>query len=153
MIHARIVSRAVGIAAVAAIFALTLYGCHPTVKEPPPANPTGPDRGLVIEIQPAGTKPNPDPFTGHLFKGADPATKGQDHVRWHNVSGVSVTLHFTSGWPFMETQQDIVIPVGDYSAWFSLDLTKPNTTYGYHIDPVPTDPGHGPGDPGITGEP
>jgi len=153
MFHARTISRALGYSAVAVTFALTLYGC-PTTPPQNNVNPsTGGEKGLVIEINPAGTNPNPNPFKAHLFKGSDPATKGQDHVRWHNAAGVQVTLHFTAGFPFMGSTQDIVIQPGEYSAWYTLDLSKPNTGYSYHIDPIPTDPGGGPGDPTISDDP
>jgi len=146
MTHLRFRSRALVSAAFAAVLALPLIGCPKTT---PGVVSGGPEQGIVIDVQ-AGGKPNPNPFHPTLSKKSKPF---QDHIRWHNLSGTPITVHFTVGWPFMGSQQDIDIPVDGYSAWFTVDQNASNTGYPYHITGVPTDGGGGPGDPDVSAEP
>jgi hypothetical protein len=75
---------------------------------------------------------------------------GLDHVRWHNPGNTERKITFLAGWPFMETQADILIPAGEWSAWFTLSPTTANADYPYKVDPSLRDPGQPPDGPVIS---
>ena len=85
---------------------------------------------------------------------------GCSRVRWENLDVRGHTLHFTSltpgipDWPFVEPPQDILVPAGGSSEWFTMDPSTAKGTYTYEIDPpiIPTGSSGPPDGPSVEAE-
>ena len=97
------------------------------------------------------------------LKGCDPekpelkASTDVNHIRWSNETTADRKVHFTADWPFMETNGDITVAAGAKSAWFTLDPAKVSgggKPFPYQVTPtLAKDPGEGPDEPSISGQP
>jgi hypothetical protein len=108
----------------------TGWGCASTRTVTVPV-----ENGITVKLQ----GQDPDPKSADLRRG-----NGKDHVRWHNPGTVDRTITFVAGWPFMETQEPIVIPAGKWSAWFTLAPPPITGDYPYQINPPLGGPPEGP---------
>ena len=85
------------------------------------------DSGWTVVLE---TDKDPTPLKAGLKKNTD-----VDHVRWENKSGTERTIHFKSGWPFLEPEEDIKVPATGTTPWYSLNHQTIAKAYPYEVTP------------------